>query len=51
MHPYVLSNYHNYPTEEHRFYFCCGDNLKEEGAIFSDTVGAIHISRRIDFAP
>lgn len=46
--PYALSNYHNYPEEEQRFYFCCGDNLNEEGGDFSDTLCAIQIARNID---
>jgi hypothetical protein len=49
--PYALSNYGNYPEEEHRFYFCCGDNLNDEGVEFSDTIDAIYASRRIDFTP
>lgn len=49
--PYALSNCHNYPTEENRFYFCMGDNLEDEGGIdsFGDIVKAVHIAKEYKF--
>ncbi len=50
--PYAISNYGDYPEEEHRFYFCGGDdNLNDEGgeSAFGDIIRAIQIARNIDF--